>query len=399
LDAPPEESSRQPPVMFAHRTKWDLASNRLSEALAKQKMSGLPVIDLTASNPTNASFIYDEEAILNALRHPGALKYEPDPLGLQSARRAVAGYYQRHAPEITADNILLTTSTSEAYSFIFRTLCNPGDEILVPAPSYPLFDFLADIEDVKLVPYPLFYDHGWHIDFHFMKQSITARSRGMIVVHPNNPTGHFTKPQEAQQLNAICAAHELALVADEVFLDFTLEEGSPPSFASNTEALTFTLGGLSKICGLPQMKIAWIVANGPGALVSDAMARLGVIADTYLSLNTSVQLATPVFLNQRENFLAQVTARVRSNLDELDRQLSAQSACSRLKVEGGWYAVLQIPRIRGDEDFAIELLMAQSVYIHPGHFYNFPPEGRLVVSLITRTAEFAEGVRRLLSMF
>ena len=384
--------------MFAHRTEWDLAPNRLSEALASRRASGQQVIDLTCSNPTEVGFVYHGEAILQALHHPDALKYEPDPRGLPVARRAVSEYYSHGRAEISIDNILLTTSTSEGYSFVLRTICNPGDELLVPAPSYPLFDFLADIQDVKLSPYPLFYDHGWQIDFHALKQAITARSRGVIVVHPNNPTGHFTKAGELQELNRICAARGMALIADEVFLDFGLEESWPLSFAANRDALTFTLSGLSKICGLPQMKMAWIVASGPESLKAKAMTRLDVIADTYLSVNTPVQLAMPIFLQQREGFQRQVVARARVNLAELDRQLAAQPFCSRLGVEGGWYAVLRIPAIQADEDFAIELLAAQSVYVHPGHFYNFPAEGYLVASLITRPQEFAEGIKRLLGM-
>ena len=384
--------------MFAHRTKWDLNPNRLSDVLARHRAGGQPVIDLTASNPTGVGFAYDGQAILQALAHPDSLIYQPDPQGLPIARRAVAQYYSHRAPEISIDNILLTTGTSEGYSFIFRILCDPGDEILVPAPSYPLFDFLADIQDVKLRPYPLLYDHGWQIDFHALAQATTARSRGVIVVHPNNPTGHFTKKSELRELNAICAARDMALIADEVFLDFAVEEDSPVSLAANRDVLTFTLSGLSKICGLPQMKIAWIAANGPPSQRAGAMARLDVIADTYLSLNAPVQLATPGFLRQRQNFQAQLMARVRLNLAELDRQLAAQPVCSRLGIEGGWYAVLRIPATRSDEEFAVELLSRQGVYVHPGHFYNFPAEGFLVTSLIAPPQEFAEGIKRLLGM-
>jgi len=384
--------------MFAHRTKWNLAPNRLSEVLASHRASGQPVIDLASSNPTNVGLVYDGEAIVGALRHPDILNYEPEPQGLQVARYAVAEYYSRRTLGIPIDDILLTTGTSEAYSFIFRTLCNPGDEILVPAPSYPLFDFLADIQDVKLSPYPLLYDHGWQIDFHALTQAITACSRGVIVVNPNNPTGHFTKASELGELNAICATQDMALIADEVFLDFALQERPPLSFATNGEVLTFTLSGLSKICGLPQMKMAWIVASGPEALKCEAMGRLDVIADTYLSMNAPVQLATPVFLQQRQSFQAQLMARVRANLAELDRQLAAQHACSRMGMEGGWYAVLRIPATQSDEEFAIRLLTTHSVYVHPGHFYNFPGEGYLVASLIGPLQEFAEGIKRLLRM-
>jgi aspartate/methionine/tyrosine aminotransferase len=385
--------------MFAQRTKWNLASNRLSEALARHRAAGQPLIDLTLSNPTEAGFTYDGESILDALRHPDALKYHPDPQGLPVARRAVAEYYSRGGANVSIDNIVLTTSTSEAYSFVFRVLCNPGDEILVPAPSYPLFDFLADIQDVKLLPYRLVYDHGWQIDFQALKNAISERSRAVIVVHPNNPTGHFTKPQDLQELNAICASRDMALIADEVFLDFGFEESVPASFASNAGALTFTLSGLSKIYGLPQMKLAWVVTSGPEPLRGEAMARLDVIADTYLSVNAPIQFATPAFLEKRQTFQRQVMSRVRTNLAELDRQFDGQTLCSRLQAEGGWYAVLRVPATQPDEDCAIELLTKQDAYIHPGHFYNFAGDGYLVASLITPPGEFAEGIRRLLALF
>jgi alanine-synthesizing transaminase len=249
--------------MFAKRTNWNLAPNRLSQALAAHRAAGKPLLDLTVSNPTECGFEYDRSAILNALSNPAALSYEPDPRGLESARRAVAGYYADRNEKVSAEDIILTTSTSEAYSHVFRTLCNPGDEVLIPSPSYPLFDFLADIQDVSLVRYPLLYDHGWQIDFHALEQAITPRTRGVIVVHPNNPTGHFAKRAEIAKLNSICSAREIALIADEVFLDFSLDGMQAVSFAANRGAPTFTLSGLSKISGLPQMKAAWLIAGGP----------------------------------------------------------------------------------------------------------------------------------------
>jgi len=383
--------------MFAERTNWNLAGNRLSEALARHRAGGKRVFDLTASNPTECGFAYDSKAILAALRHPAALRYEPNPKGLESARLAVTEYYSARGVAISAENIVLTTSTSEAYSFVFRLLCDPGDELLIPAPSYPLFGFLADIQDVKVVRYPLVYDHGWQIDFHSLQQAITARTRGVIVVNPNNPTGHFVKVSELARLNELCVAREMAIIADEVFLDFALGDAKTVSFAGNTGALTFAMSGLSKIAGLPQMKMAWVIASGPAGLKSQALERLEVIADTYLSPNAPVQLATPVFLAQRHGFQKQVMARVRKNLAELDRRLAGQKTCSRLEVEGGWYAVLRVPATESDEELAIELLTKQDVYVHPGHFFDFAAEGYLVVSLIAREEEFAEGIGRVLS--
>jgi aspartate/methionine/tyrosine aminotransferase len=385
--------------MFAERTNWNLAGNRLSEALARHRAGGKRLFDLTVSNPTECGFDYDSETVLAALQNPAALRYEPNPKGLESARLAVTEYYSARGTMVSAADIVLTTSTSEAYSFVFRLLCNPGDELLIPAPSYPLFGFLADIQDVKLVRYPLVYDHGWQIDLHSLQQAITARTRGVIVVNPNNPTGHFVKERALAALNELCAAHGLALIADEVFLDFVLGDGNTVTFAGNAGALTFAMSGLSKIAGLPQMKMAWLIASGPEGLKRQALERLEVIADTYLSPNAPVQLATPALLEQRHGFQKQVMARVRINLAELDGQLALQKSCRRLEVEGGWYAVLRVPATRTDEELAIELVTKEDVYVHPGHFFDFPAEGYFVVSLIAREEEFAEGMRRLLSAF
>jgi aspartate/methionine/tyrosine aminotransferase len=384
--------------MFAKRTNWNLTPNRLSEALAAHRAAGKPLLDLTVSNPTECGFEYDSSAILNALSNPAALSYEPNPKGLESARRAVAGYYADRGENVSVEDIFLTTSTSEAYSYIFRTLCDPGDELLIPSPSYPLFDFLADIQDVSLVRYPLLYDHGWQIDFHALEQAITPRTRGVIVVHPNNPTGHFAKQAEIAKLNSICSKRRLAIIADEVFLDFALEGNRRASFAENRNAPTFTLSGLSKICGLPQMKAAWLITGGPQEWKREALSRLEVITDTYLSVNAPVQLAIPKFLERRHSFQKQAMSRIQRNLAELDRQLAAQKAVSRLKVEGGWCAVLRVPTTRSDEDLAIELLTTRGVSVHPGHFFEFPAEGYLVVSLIIPHRTFAEGTSRLLSI-
>ena len=378
--------------MFAKRTNWDLTPNRLSEALAAHRAAGKPLLDLTVSNPTECGFSYDSKAILEALSNPAALRYEPNARGLESARRAVAGYYASRSEVVSVEDIFLTTSTSEGYSYAFRTLCDPGDEVLIPSPSYPLFDFLAEIQDVKLVRYPLLYDHGWQIDFHALEQAITGRTRAVIVVHPNNPTGHFTKPSEMTKLNALCSVRELAIIADEVFLDFALDGNHVASFATNSGVLTFALSGLSKISGLPQMKAAWLTLSGPENLKKEALERLEVIADTYLSVNAPVQLAMPALIEQRDDFQRQLLSRVRANLEELDRQLARQNACSRLAVEGGWYGVLRVPATRADEELALDLLNSKDAYVHPGHFYDFPSDGFLVISLITPETIFAKGI-------
>jgi aspartate/methionine/tyrosine aminotransferase len=381
--------------MFAERTRWNLAVNRLSQALTRHRAGGRKLLDLSASNPTECGFYYDEKTILAALQQPQALRYGPDPFGLKSARDAVSGYYADSDITVDPADLLLTTSTSEAYSFVFRLLCNPGDELLIPTPGYPLFDFLADIQDVKLTRYALFYDHGWHIDFHALEQLLTPRTGGIIVVHPNNPTGHFTKPDEMRRLSEICGKRGMSIIADEVFLDFVLNR-RPQSFAANQDALTFTMSGLSKISGLPQMKLAWLAVSGPTEAKREALARLEVIADTYLSLNAPIQLAARALLEQRHGFQKQLMERVRKNLAELDLHLARQKTCARLEVEGGWYAVLRVPATLPDEELAIELLERNDVYVHPGHFYGFSSDGYLVLSLITPEEDFREGVGRIL---
>jgi aspartate/methionine/tyrosine aminotransferase len=387
--------------MFSERTKWKLEQNRFTRALEEVRARGAKVLDLAVSNPTRAGLQYEERAILGALASPRALDYDPQAKGLPEAREAVAGYYreQHGVRGLDGEQIILTTSTSEAYSFVFRLLCNSGDELLVPKPSYPLFEFLADLQDVKLAPYELIYDHGWQMDFPSLEKAVTGRTRGVVVVHPNNPTGSYMHWAEVETLNSFCMEHRLALIADEVFLDYGLEDTVHASFAGNRKVLTFTLSGLSKVVALPQMKIAWVVTSGPESEAAEAMGRLEVIADTYLSMNAPLQWATPALLAQRKKIKPQMLARVRTNLRELDRQLAAQQACQRLSVEGGWYAVLRVPVTRSDEDLAIELLREKSVLVHPGHFYDFPRDGYLVLSLITPQLEFAEGMTAILQRF
>ena len=421
--------------MFSERTNWKLAPNRFTEAVEAVRASGIQLLDLTASNPTRVGLKYDSAAILAALNSERALDYDPQAKGLLAARQAVALYYSQvldhqKLPGVTAtrinpEQIVLTTSTSEGYSFVFRLLCNAGDELLVPKPSYPLFEFLADLQDVKLVPYPLIYDHGWQMDFPSLEKALTQRTRGVVVVHPNNPTGSYVHESEIVPLNAFCREHGLALIVDEVFLDYGLETSgskapskkkqtrtaesvAPPkfgvgdepgtSFARNQEVLTFTLSGLSKISALPQMKVAWIVTSGPVEHVAEAMARLEMVADTYLSMNAPMQWAVPVLLSQRRSIQAQLMNRVHNNLTELDRQLAGQSACQRLRVEGGWYSVVRVPVTRSDEELAIALVKEQAVVVHPGHFYDFSRDGYLVLSLITAEEEFKQGVARTLEL-
>ena len=383
--------------MFSQRTNWRLSPNALTRAIEEARTSGQQILDLTVSNPTEAGVRPNSETVLAALANLEAMHYDPQPRGLLGARQAVCSYYREsHEVDLDPERLILTTSTSEAYSYVFRLLCNPGDEILVPKPSYPLFEFLADLADVKLVPYSLLYDHGWQIDLDSLCKAATVRSRAVILVHPNNPTGSYVSAAEAAALNAFCRDRGLALIVDEVFLDYSHDGAPRRSFVRNADALTFTLSGVSKISALPQMKLAWVATSGPEDMVAEAGARLEIIADTFLSMNAPIQLAAPVLLDQRKQIQPVLLDRLRVNLAELDRQLAGRPSCARLIVEGGWYVVLRVPAIESDEDLAIGLLREASVIVHPGHFYDFSDEGHLVLSLITEPAVFREGVARLL---
>lgn len=386
--------------MFSKRTQWNLAANRFTQAICRHREAGRELLDLSVSNPTVVGLEIDGSRILEALSNPQMLEYRPDPKGMLSARKAVARYYRERdagKPVIDPEKIILTTSTSEGYSFLFRLLCDAGDEILVPQPSYPLFEFLADLEDVRLVRYGLFYDHGWHIDFASVQSAIGARTRAAVVVHPNNPTGSYVRQTEFDELNRLCSAEGLALIADEVFWDYNHTGQAPVSFAHSQSSLTFTLGGVSKISCLPQMKLAWIVSSGPQELVESAGTRLEVIADTYLSMNAPVQLAAPAMLEHRRQVQPLLAFRIAENLRELDAQLARYPSITRLQIEAGCYVTLRVPLLGSDEELAIRLLERCSVLVHPGHFYDFTGDGHLVLSLITPTKEFAEGVSRLLA--
>jgi aspartate/methionine/tyrosine aminotransferase len=379
-------------MRFSQRTNWNTEESELAWAHRLRAEAGEPIADLTASNPTRCGFAYDPQ-LLAALMDPDALDYDPQPRGLWRARQAVCGYYAGHRVSLKPEQITLTTSTSEAYSFLFRLLCDAGSEILVAQPGYPLFDFLAGLDDVRLKAVPFVYDHGWQIDPDSFRLAATPQTRAIVLVHPNNPTGHFTKPWEAQELARICRELDLALIVDEVFLDYEFSGGfggKPASFAAGLEGVpVFVVSGLSKIAGLPQMKAAWIVAAGPQAVA--ALDRLEVIADTFLSMNAPVQCALTVWLEGREAIQRQIRERVAANLAELDRQLTRLPEVSRLEVEGGWYAVVRIPALQPDEQTVLALL-ERGVWVHPGFFFGMPPSGWLVVSLLGPAAEFQRGV-------
>lgn len=380
-------------MRFSKRTDWNTAESELAKAYRRRKEAGMPIADLTASNPTRCGFIYNRE-LLAALTDPRARDYDPQPRGLLPAREAVCAYYAGHGVDLAAEQIVLTTSTSEAYSFLLRLLCDAGDEILVPQPGYPLFDFLAVLDDVRLKAAPLVYDYGWQIDPEGFRRAITAKTRAIALVHPNNPTGHFTKEWEAGELAGMCREFGLSLIVDEVFLDYGFGDAQR-SFAAGLEGVpVFVVSGLSKIAGLPQMKAAWIAATGPAR--EQALDRLEVIADTFLSMNAPTQWAIGKWLEGREAIQRQIRERVAGNLAELDRRLGGQRWIERLKVEGGWYAVLRIPAIQSDEQTVLELL-EHGVWVHPGYFFGMPESGWVVTSLLAPAAEFGTGVTSLIA--
>jgi alanine-synthesizing transaminase len=382
-------------MRFSQRTNWNTEESELARAHRLRLEAGLPVADLTSSNPTRCGFEYPAD-LLGALGDRGALDYDPQPRGLVPAREAVCAYYADHEVALTAGQVVLTTSTSEAYSYLFRLLCDPGSEIVVAQPGYPLFDFLAVLDDVRLKAAPLVYDHGWQIDPEGFRRAVSPGTRAIVVVHPNNPTGHFTKHWEAGELARICREFGLSLIVDEVFLDYSFgaaPAGRVATFASGLEDIpVFVVSGLSKIAGLPQMKAAWIVAAGPERTA--ALDRVEVIADTFLSMNAPVQWALPAWLAGRHEIQGQIRQRVTGNLAELDRQLGLQQTIRRLDVEGGWYAVLRIPALQPDE-VTVQELLDGGVWVHPGYFFGMPESGWLVVSMLTTTVEFSTGVMRM----
>ena len=380
-------------MRFSRRTNWNTEESELARAHRLRVQAGLPIADLTASNPTRCGFAYEGD-LLAALSDSRALDYDPQPRGMQRAREAVCRYYSGHGVAVVPEQVVLTTSTSEAYSFLFRLLCDAWNEILVPQPSYPLFDFLAGLDDAQLKAAPLVYDHGWQIEPEGFRRAITPETRAIVLVHPNNPTGHFTKAWEAEALAALCREYGLALIVDEVFLDYGFG-AAPASFAAGLEGVpVFVVSGLSKIAGLPQMKAAWIVATGPDTV--PALERLEVIADTFLSMNAPVQCALPVWLEGRATLQRQILERVTANLAELDRQLSRQQIIRRLDVEGGWYAVLRIPALQPDEQTVLDLL-ERGVWVHPGYFFDMEESGWLVLSLLGPEPEFSTGVTALVA--
>ena len=383
---------------FSSRLDWDLRPNRISIALEAKRRAGAEILDLTESNPTRAGLAYPADEILTALADPRSLAYEPLPAGSLEARAAVSTYYAARGEDVAPARILLTASTSEAYAYVFKLLSNPGDEILVPRPSYPLFNFLARLECVRAVQYPLSYQSGWRIDFDALASLVTPRSRAIVLVNPNNPTGSFLKQDELPRLVSLCAASGLAIVSDEVFSDYTFAscQERVQSLTGVQNVLVFCLSGLSKIAALPQMKLGWIVTGGPADLRTRALERLDLIADTFLSAGTPVQHAAGRLLEAGCAVRAQILSRVRQNLEFL-REAVQNSPLGILDVEGGWYATVRVPRIRTEEEWTLELLETASVLVQPGFFFDFESEAFLVLSLLTAPEKLREGVRRMIS--
>jgi len=378
--------------MFSRRTEHETEPNLLTRALRARRAAGLAVCDLTQSNPTVTGLPYETDRLLHALGDPRCMRYEPASFGLESARLAVQALEGTRGFELPIERIVLTSSTSEAYGFLFKLLCDPGDEVLIPRPSYPLFEHLAALEHVSAVNYELAYDGAWHIDFDSLERARGARTRAIVVVSPNNPTGSFLKQDELGRLSS----YGLPIISDEVFASFAMREDPARvrSVLETDQALVFALGGLSKLAALPQMKLAWLCAAGPSEPLAKALARLELIADTFLSPNTPVQLALPEILAARAPVERALNARISKNFAALGAALRG-SAATALFLEGGWYATVRLPAVRSEAEWVLTLLEEDGVLTQPGWFYDFCSGAQLVLSLITEEEPFAFGVARL----
>jgi len=389
--------------MFSERATWDIRPNRLNRLLEKKKVRGEIIFDLTESNPTRAGFQYEDEKILSALAQPNAMLYEPDPRGLARAREVVRDYYQTLGKKVDTQDLFLTAGTSEAYSILFKLMGNSGDEILIPRPGYPLLSFLAVFEDLRPVVYPLKYDAvgGWSIDLEVLSALITPLTRAIVVVSPNNPSGSYLKKQELSELDGICRKHDLALIVDEVFSDFQAARRPEQvrTAAGGSGALTFVLNGLSKMAGLPQMKLGWIVVGGSHDSAASAKARLEIMLDFYLTVSTPVQHAAEKLMQQCKAIQPQIISRLEENSRFLNERLAQTGNCNVLPREGGWYAVLEISDAVSDEGRVLQLLKEDNTLVHPGYFYEFSREGFVVVSLLTPVESFQAGILRLIERF
>lgn len=380
--------------MFSARVPRELTPNALSARLTRVQASGRRVLDLTQTNPTAVGLPYPAR-MLDALANPAALTYAPRPFGIDDARRAVAAAMNRPGVDVPFDRVVLTASTSEAYSFLFKLLAEPGEAVLVPRPSYPLFDLLCGLESIRPAAYDLVRHDGWTIDRASLERGLEPSTRAVLVVSPNNPTGSMLNRADREWLVALAADRQLALIADEVFHDYPLApRADATSLAGETRALTFTLGGLSKSAGLPQAKLAWIVASGPSPVCAQALERLEIIADTYLSVSTPVQCAAPDLIAAGAGIRHAIAGRLAENLQWLRGHLARHPAITLLEPEAGWSVVLRIPAIEPEERVVVRLLDDAGVLVHPGYFFDFPDEAFLVLSLLPEPQVFQEGVSR-----
>jgi alanine-synthesizing transaminase len=393
------ETEKSTTLLFSRRTDWHRRLNKLSELYELIRKSGKPILDLTNSNPTECGIEYPEEEILAAFKNPALLKYQPDPRGLLSAREAISNYYKSKKIEVDTSNIFLTASTSEAYSFVFKLLCNAGENVLVPKPSYPLFDYLAQLNDVELRHYHLQYDHEWQIDIDSIKNAINQKTKAIVLINPHNPTGMFLKKNEYREIIKIAKENHLALIVDEVFIDYAFQtnEVRISSTAGESEVLTFTLNSISKMVGLPQMKLGWIIINGPQTIIDEAMERLEIICDTFLSVNTPVQVALPKLLGAGKIVQQNILDRIRANYSTLKTE-TLNASISLLSSEGGWYGILRVPRTISEEEWALQLLEKKGVYLFPGYFFDFDDDGYLVVSLLVENSVFKKAVREIVEL-
>jgi alanine-synthesizing transaminase len=382
--------------MFSSRTDWNTTPNRLSELLAEKHRQGTPIIDLTESNPTHCGFSYPNEEIIAALTDPSIVSYNPEPHGLLSARKAIAEYYAVYGIAITPKQIIITSSTSEAYSFLFKLLCNVGDEIVVPQPSYPLFEYLCQLNDVALRYYRLAYDGEWHIDFASLQAQLTNRTRAIILVHPNNPTGSYLKQNEFDRICSLASEHYCALIVDEVFGPYEISPDPQRAQILNFRypVLLFSLNGISKLLGLPQFKLSWIVVQGSSPQTAEALNKLEIISDTFLSVNTPVQLALPKLLQYSSVIGNQIQLRIRAHYTLL-QNIFADSYTTLLRIEGGWSAILQLPHRFSDEEWAERILLRQNILVQPGHFFDVEQESCIVISLLPVSNLFQEAILHL----
>ena len=372
-------------------------ANALTLALDELKARGTAILDLTVSNPIAAGLHFPAEALQGALGGAGVSNYDPDPMGSHTTREAIAAW---HGYDVNADDILLTASTSEAYSWLFKLLCDPGDEVLVPSPSYPLFEWLARMEGISTRGIPAYFHERWHQDLDAMEQAVHGNTRAIVAVNPNNPTGNFLSRAEWEALTALCARKGLALLVDEVFADYGLEaaEDRMPTALRDLDppCPVFVLSGLSKVAALPQVKLGWIIAHGTQA--RELLGPLGFIADQYLSVSASAQIAAPAILREAPELQARIHSRLRANLAHLDAALKAHPHLSRLSVEGGWTVLLRRPAVDSDEACVLRLLREAGVLMHPGHFFDLPGDGHLVLSLLTEEPVFTQGLRKALPL-